>query len=107
MSQANPPHVGAMLEVRPVAARPVFGFQLKTQRPRIVVGNQLKTVFGSEMIEKLKNNGVAVSGRDIANVDHPFGRFDFWHGLSSPAYLPLFLIRQLANALVAPAQIPG
>ena len=51
MSQANPPHVRALLDIGPVAARPISGLELKAQRPRIVVGDQLKAVLGSEMVE--------------------------------------------------------
>jgi hypothetical protein len=48
-----------------------------------------------------------MSRRDIANVDHPFDCFDFLRGLSSPGFMLLSLIGQMANAPVAPAQISG
>src|SRR5512140_1541260 len=49
--QANPPYVRALLDIRPVAARPMIGLELEAQRPRIVVGDQLKAAFGRQMVE--------------------------------------------------------
>ena len=47
MRQANAPHVRALLDIGPVAARAMLGLELKAERPRIVVGDQLQAVLGT------------------------------------------------------------
>ena len=75
MPQAHAPDVGTLLKVRPVTTRAMPGFELVTQRSRIVVHHQLQTAFRIKMIEQLPDDPVAMPGVDIPDVDHSLKAF--------------------------------
>jgi hypothetical protein len=53
-----------------MAVGAVFRFELKAQRPRIVIGDELERVGFAQVLEELEDHRVADARADFPNVDH-------------------------------------
>jgi hypothetical protein len=81
MAQPDAPDVGAFFKISPLTAGAVFRFELKAQRPRIMIGDKLERARLVEVLEELEDHRVADARVDFAYVDHTLagGRARFIH----------------------------